>query len=169
MDYYDGSLYIYSGNTLYIYSLEANLWTEADTSGDYDTLLTDYAQCIYDDSIYLILGWDDVKGEPSQTIYRIDLLDEEYLFEEIPIEYEDAVDSLMGFACNDTLAYIFGGSKEIDGFSNNLSILDLSQEDMEFEILSDLFIVPTARRGHAMEVYDDKLYIFGGVDDTKER
>jgi hypothetical protein len=27
----------------------------------------------------------------------------------------------------------------------------------------------TARKGHAMEAYDDKLYIFGGVDANQKR
>jgi hypothetical protein len=59
--------------------------------------------------------------------------------------------------------YLFGGSNKA-GYSNNLSLLDLSEKDLEFQILSRRINVPTARKGHAMEAYDDKLYIFGGVD-----
>ena len=65
--------------------------------------------------------------------------------------------------------YLFGGSSVYDGYFNNLSILDLSQEDLKFEVLNKAMNVPTARRGHAMQAYDDKLYIFGGVDGDNKR
>jgi hypothetical protein len=64
---------------------------------------------------------------------------------------------------------VFGGSSVYDGYFNNLSILDLSQQDLEFKVFNQAMNVPTARKGHAMEAYDDKLYIFGGVDGNRKR
>jgi N-acetylneuraminic acid mutarotase len=62
----------------------------------------------------------------------------------------------------------FGGGTT-DGEFNNLYVLDLSFQHLEFENLSEHLKVPTARKGHDMETYNDKLYIFGGVDSKKNR
>jgi hypothetical protein len=169
MDYYKGSLYIYSIDLLYIYDLNANVWTSRKPLGKEYTILIDYAQCIYNDALYLILGWDDNIGGASEKIYRIDLSSDKNEFEEILVSKEVIAEYTFGYDCKNNLGYLFGGGSDYNGYSNNFSVLDLSQQDLEFKVFNQAMNVPTARKGHAMEAYDDKLYIFGGVDADKKR
>jgi hypothetical protein len=67
------------------------------------------------------------------------------------------------------MVFVFGGETFGRGNYNSLSVLNLDHSKLEFQNLSDKLTVPTARRGHAMEVYNDKLYIFGGVDISGNR
>ncbi len=126
-------------------------------------------QCIYEDSLYLIMGLDIISYRQSTTIYKIDLSNEIYELQEISISKEGMAEYTSGYDCIDNQVYIFGGDSLYDGYFNNLSILDLSSQDLEFQIITKNMNVPTARRGHAMQAYNDKLYIFGGVDGNKKR
>ena len=153
---------------LYIYDLNANIWTSRMPLGKEYTILIDYAQCIYNDALYLIMGWDDNIFGASEKIYRIDLFNDRYDSQQISISNEGIADYTFGYDCKDNLVYLFGGDSD-SGYFNNLSILDLSQQDLEFKVFNKAMNVPTARKGHAMEAYDDKLYIFGGVDADKKR
>jgi hypothetical protein len=116
------------------------------------------------------MGWDSSIAGKSEKIFRIDLSNDNSEFEEITISNQKNVaEWLFGYDCKDNLVYLFGGGSLDDGYFNNLSILDLSQKELEFKFLNQDMNVPTARKGHAMEAYDDKLYIFGGVDGNKKR
>jgi hypothetical protein len=169
MSYYKGSLYIYSIDLLYIYDLNANVWTSRKPLGKEYTILMDYAQCVYNDTLYLILGWDNYIPGSSEKIYRIDLSSDRNEFEEILVSKEGIAEYTFGYGCKNNLVYLFGGDSTYDGYSNNLSILDLSKQDLEFKVFNQAMNVPTARKGHAMQAYDDRLYIFGGVDADKKR
>jgi hypothetical protein len=115
------------------------------------------------------MGWDDNIEETSFFIYKIDLSYENYSAEQIPISNEGVAEWLFGYDCVNNRVYLFGGGSNADGFFNSLSILDLSQSKLEFQLLNEDMNVPTARKGHAMEAYNDKIYIFGGVDGNKKR
>jgi hypothetical protein len=115
------------------------------------------------------MGWDDIIVNSSFYIYKIDLSNENYNTEEIPISNKGVAELLFGYDCVDNLIYLFGGGTNLDGFINSFSIIDLSQPKLEFQILSNPMDVPTGRRGHAMEAYNDILYIFGGVDSNGKR
>jgi hypothetical protein len=169
MSYYNGSLYIYARNLLYIYDLNSNEWTNRMPLGKEYTWLIDYAQCIYEGVLYLIMGWDDSINGASEKIFSIDLSNNSYGFEEIIISDKGIAEFTFGYDCKDNLVYLFGGSSVYNGYFNNISILDLSQKDFRFNLLNESINVPTARRGHAMEAYDDRLYIFGGVDGNNKR
>jgi hypothetical protein len=169
MDYYKGSLYINSRNYLYIYNLETNVWTREKSSENQDIHLIDYIQCVYNDNLYLILGWELASYTSSNQVYKIDLSSERYELVKISILTEGIPEDMFGYDCADNLLFQFGGGTTTDGEFNNLSVLDLSFQDLEFENLSEHSKVPTARKGHAMEAYDDKLYIFGGVDSKRNR
>ena len=169
MDYYKGSLYIYSEDLLYIYNLYDNTWTNLKDLGKESTKLIDYAQCIYGDVLYLIMGWSDSVGDASRKIYSINLSNYSYEFQEISVPNEGSAEFLFGYDYKYNLVYLFGGGSTDNGYFNNLSILDLSQLHYKFKILNEDMNTPTARKGHAMEAYNDKIYIFGGVDGNKKR
>lgn len=63
---------------------------------------------------------------------------------------------------------MFGGDSWA-GFYNSLVTLDLDNITSQFNILSRTMETPSPRRGHAMEAYNDELYIFGGVDRYGDR
>jgi N-acetylneuraminic acid mutarotase len=165
MDYYEGKLYVYSKETLSVFNLIDKSWDNHRFEMCINESLSDYSQCIYNNSLYLIPGWHVELEEASRKIFRIELSDSDYnACELIDLKQDkEADDKLKGYSCKDNQVYLFGGSNKA-GYSNNLSLLDLSEKDLEFQILSRRINVPTARKGHAMEAYDDKLYIFGGVD-----
>jgi hypothetical protein len=169
MDYYDGSFYIFESGSIYIYNLESNLWTQSISSGMSNVVLEDYPQCIYEGSLYLVLGWDDVIKGGSNKIYKIDLSDKDFKGEQITIPYEGIAESLFGYSCKGNLLYLFGGNSDFYGYSNNLAILDLSRPELEFKILSKVLNIPSARKAHAMEAYNNKLYIFGGMDANQKK
>jgi hypothetical protein len=83
--YYNGSFYLHSQDFLYIHNPYAKLSTQTTTKGIKYTLLIDFPQCIYNDSLYLIIWWDDIIEGTSFSIYKIDLSDENYSFKKIPI------------------------------------------------------------------------------------
>jgi hypothetical protein len=169
MDYHKGSFIINYNDILYMYNLDKSTWTQKAISGKRKTNLTDYTQCLYKDTLYMIMGWDILEELPSSSIFKINLSNENYEAKEIPITNKDIAEWTLGYKCRDSFVYLFGGGSHMDGHFNSLSKLDLSQPELKFEILNTNMKVPTARQGHAMEVYNDKLYIFGGVDSNGER
>jgi hypothetical protein len=158
--YYDGSLYTHVKDHMYIYNLNTSSWTSIIPKGESDFDIYFHNQCIYEGSLYLIKGID---------IYKIDLSNHRYEVQEISIPKEGMAELSSGYDCVENQVYIFGGDSVSNGFFNTLSIIDLSSQNLEFQILTNNMNVPTARRGHAMEAYNDKLYIFGGVDGNKKR
>ncbi len=152
-----------------IYNLDTNVWTKVTLEGTPNSIKGDYINCVYNDNLYLIMGWGDGTIDESKMIYKISLSNDDFKLQMIHISNEGMADWVYGYTCKDNLAYIFGGGSNINGYFNNLSILDLSLESLEFQTLSANTNVPTARRAHAMEAYNDKLYIFGGVDSNKKR
>jgi hypothetical protein len=169
MDYYNGSFIIHHNDILYIYSLDKSTWTQKEMPGKIETNLTYYTQCLYKDTLYLIMGWDALENKGSYSIFKIDLSNENYEAQEIPVSNIDIAGWALGYKCKDNLVYLFGGGSLLDGYFNSLSILDLAKPELKFEILNTNMKVPKARQGHAMEVYDDKIYIFGGVDSNDKR
>jgi hypothetical protein len=169
MNYYDSSLLIYSEEVLYSYSLITNTWTHKVSLSQRKTQLIDYSQCIYKDTLYLIMGWDNLLASATHSIFKINLKNENYEVNEVPISNEGVAEWLFGYNCVDNIVYQFGGGSTEEGYFNSLFIFDLDQTIPEFKILNENKNVPRARRGHGMEIYDDKIYIFGGVDSNGER
>jgi hypothetical protein len=163
MEYNEGSLYLFVGATVFIYNLNSEIWSKIETSNNVLDTIEDSAQCFYKEKLYTFMGWDNITGEEIYSIYIMDLSNDKYEFKEQVIDLQYIAEDSFGYTCKDGILYMFGGYTHA-GFSNSLAILDLNQSNLKFEVLSKPINVPTPRRGHAMEVYDDKLYIFGGVD-----
>lgn len=139
------------------------IWTRIEPLGIRLNNVTDNSLCRYKDDLYSILGWDTTIEIPIYSIYKINLSSGTYQMEEISIAKEDMAEWSFGYDCKDSMMYLFGGGS-LAGYYNTLAELDLSQSVLQFKIVSEPMNVPTARRGHAMEAYDDKLYLFGGID-----
>ncbi len=154
---------------MYSYSLIQNTWTNKVSLSQRKTKLLDYSQCLYGGNLYLIMGWDNLLVSATHSILKINLSNENYEVHEVPISNKGVAEWTFGYTCVDNLVYQFGGGSTEEGYFNNLSILDLDKPKLEFQILNENMNVPRARRGHAMEIYDDKIYIFGGVDSNGGR
>lgn len=168
MDYYNGSLYLFTGTFIYKYDLETGFWIANELSGIKLNSISDNAICMNDGYLYSIAGWDRELKVPIYSIYKTNLSSETYEIQEISIEKVNIAEWSSGYVCKDNLMYVFGGGS-LTGYYNNLSVLDLNQSLPKLTELSKQIKIPTARLGHGMEVYNDDLYIFGGLDKDGNR
>ena len=168
MGYYNGSLYLWEGSCIYKFDLQSEEWNKIVPSSKNLNAVTDNGMCIYNDSLYSVHGWDKVNSRAMKYIYKVNLIGEIYEVEQTVIEKEGVADWLFGFECKDNMMYIFSGGAE-SGNYNSLVMLDLDNLSTPLTQLSQNIETPTARRGHAMEVYNDKLYIFGGIDNNGQK
>lgn len=58
--------------------------------------------------------------------------------------------------------YVFGGKNESKRYND---LWSFSLSDFKFKRLSDQGELPAVRNGHTMNIYDGKLYVFGGIHD----
>lgn len=163
MKYYKGFLYIWGDYTsqhkpLYKYDLATGIWISIQPLGKQIGLTVNYGLCIYQDYLYSVLGsWTS-----SHSIYRINLISGNYELEELIIDKSGLGDSGYGYDCTDNMMYLFGGTDGTGQF-NTLSSLDFDRFPLKFNILSINMNTPTPRSNHAIEVYDNNLYIYGGI------
>jgi hypothetical protein len=167
MKYYNQSFYIwgdsvsYNKPPLYQYEIATGIWTRVQPLGDEVGMAVNYGLCIYNHKLYSILGsWD-----LSNSVIEINLKSENYELERTWIDRTGMGDTGLGYYCDENMIYLFGGTTD-SGHLNTLSVLDLDKHPLQFKFLSKNMKLPSARRGHAMQVYDDKLYIYGGITDS---
>jgi hypothetical protein len=167
MKYYNQSFYIWgdlvsSANPpLYKYEISKGIWTRVQPLGEEVGMAVNYGLCIYNHKLYSVLGsWG-----LSKSVIEINLTSENYELERTWIDRRGLGDSGLGYYCDENMIYLFGGTTD-GGHFNSLSVLDLDKDPLQFKFLSKDMKLPSARRGHAMEVYDDKLYIYGGITDS---
>ena len=67
----------------------------------------------------------------------------------------------FGYKCSGNTVYIFGGNSFAE-FSNQLMKFEFITKTQAVRNFSRGMTVPTSRQGHAMEVFNDNLYILGG-------
>jgi hypothetical protein len=117
--------------------------------------------------MYVVLGYNHEDHKNLKTIWRIDLT--------VPVTWEELdyseVDlnifrSNFGHFSQKGTLYMFGGYT-LSGFKNDLAVLNLGkhyidEDKLAWKILSKDMNVPTPRLGHAMDIYDGNIYIFGG-------
>lgn len=168
MEYYKGSLYLWGGtnneyNRLYTYDLDAEIWSVIDISYMKVKLTQHNGICIYKDNLYAIAGFDPVDSIKVESVFKINLESGNYEVEEIPIINKEMGDGSFGYDCKDNMMYIFGGYSKT-GDRNSLVSIDLEEPLLNFTALSKQINTPIARHGHAMEVYNDELYIYGGIN-----
>lgn len=119
---------------------------------------------------YIIGGYCNDLYSDIPDIWRVDLSINPTSWEYISMEHDPYYEYLardgFGYAFSDVKVYMFGGWT-YNGIKNDLLELDPSKvykgaSPFQWKILSELAVIPTARVGHAMEVYNENLYILGG-------
>jgi hypothetical protein len=165
MNYYEGSLYLWGGqnamNELYRYEFATEKWNIIKTSGTEVNNTENNGICIYNDSLYSLSGYHPKINSRVDSIFKINLKSGLYEVEEITISHRDKGDGSFGYGCMHNNMYMFGGYST-QGDRNTLLSINLDETQPNLTLLSKHFIKPAARHGHAMDIYDDKLYIYGG-------
>lgn len=167
MEYYNGSLLIFTGEYLYKFEIESKTWNRFELSGKKLSPINSYGLCIYKDSLYSVFGWDIEVSKDESSIYKVDLKTGNYQVEEIEIDKDGIGSWSYGYDCNDNIMYMFGGASMneiLTEYFNSLVVYDLDNPTAPITNLSPNMKLPTPRRGHAMEVYNDELYILGGIN-----
>lgn len=167
--YKDGKLYIWGTGGLvsmlisemYVYDIEEQIWSTLDIKGTQENASLVYGFCAYENSLYVINGFDRQKVLGYKFINRLDL--EILEWDKYDVKEDDMAYGAFGYVCDGSMVYLFGGFTSNVTF-NNLWSIDLSAQALKWNLLGKRIKVPTARSGHAMQVYDDKLFILGGKD-----
>jgi hypothetical protein len=167
IEYYNGSILMFTGDYFYKFEIESKSWNRFDLSGIKVNPINSYGVCIYKDSLYSIFGWDVALSKDVSSIYKVDLSTGNYKVEEIEIDDTEIGNWSFGYACIDNMMYIFGGAsmnEKLTEYYNSLVVYNLESPTIPMAKLSHNMKVPTPRRGHAMEVYNEELYILGGIN-----
>lgn len=168
--YYDGSLYLWGTykeynsikGELFRYDLSSESWSIVETLSDDISYIQGHGMFTYNTDLYIINGYELRTGEFHNRIHHLNLDAENKVWEEATNPEVNRNKAAFAYVCEGDILYMFGGlSKE--GQTNQLLEINLKLIEESTE-LSKSMRVPTARYGHSMEVYNDKLYIFGGVD-----
>lgn len=156
-------MYLWTGSLIYKYELLNNVWIKIQTKGKFQRNIISNSLIVYKDHFYSFYGWDFTASTPVTEITKVNLSGDSYEVESIYINNEEIAGWSHAYVNKDNYVYLFGGGSQ-EGYLNSLSRLDLDQSTLSFDILSKILDYPTARGGHAMEVYNDEIYIFGGID-----
>ncbi len=179
IQFYNGALYFFGGND-YVGSLDVNLYKFDLLTSEWSvvSMLTSerpYGRIMGGSAIvgsyyYIIGGYCNDLYHDIPDIWRVDLSIYPTSWEYINMEHDPYYEHLardgFGYAFSDSKVFIFGGWT-YNGIKNDLLELDPSKVyegvlPFQWKIMSELAVIPTARVGHAMEVYNENLYILGG-------
>jgi hypothetical protein len=160
--YYKGSLYMIHEGKLIKFELSSGIVSYIDVSKSIPDIW-DYGLCVYGDYLYSSFG---ISQQAYNHIIRINLRSREYITEEITIE--EGPGWAFGYTCRDNIMSFFAGNS-YQGFKNYLWSYDLDNYDIRITTLSKNMNIAPARKGHSMEVFDNKLFMFGGVNAAGKR
>jgi N-acetylneuraminic acid mutarotase len=169
MVYKDGSLYIWGSvednkylSDMHKFEISSKTWSKVEVSNKAPIYTAGYGMCVYKEHAYVINGYDETAQKFENKINRINLDNHQKEWELFDTTDEYLPKAAFGFACNEDAVYLFAG-QYIRGNYNILMKVSLEKSQSRSIVLSRPLTVPTARYGHAMTVYDEKLYILGGV------
>lgn len=169
----DGVFFVYepvkiesSEMLLYKLDLKDLVWKILDVKSNQPRSVVDNLSFGYNSYMYVMQGVDQDNCKTKESIFRIKMEGNEV--ETVYMEEDNQVSSrsATGRCIVGSSVYIFGGST-CEGLLNELITVDLcniylAQDNLQFEILSRNMVMPEARMEHAMDIYNDQLYIFGG-------
>ncbi len=147
---------------LFRYEIDTGVWTTIQISNSDITPAISCGFCLYKDTLYAVDGFVPTSFQPAGYIHKIHLKNGEYSVEEVSTNQGREGAGGFGFYCHENLMYIFGGHT-MTSIRNSLVAVDLDTTDLKRIVISGEMRIPNSRSGHAMEVYDDKLYIYGGI------
>lgn len=160
--YYNGALYMINEGKLIKFDLSSRMVSHIDVS-EHVPDIWDYGLCVYGDYLYSAFG---INRDAYNHILRINLKSGEYIIEDMPIS--EGPGWAFGYTCKDNMMNFFAGNS-YQGFKNYLWSYDLDKYDNRITNLSKNMNIAPARKGHSMEVFDNKLFIFGGVNAAGKR
>lgn len=139
MTYFSGSLYFYGGrdqkaendNRLYIYDFSSKTWRGVVTTNP-PIMRTLYGVLNYNNSLYVLPGWDEVNDIDVGEIKRLDLKSTSYTWETLEVDSESEKLTVFprdsyAYATNGSKVYIICGYTEF-GLTNSFVELDFSNE-----------------------------------------
>ena len=140
-----------TGKSAEIYSWERNCWFEVSPMNGRHIKGSSF---IYDDQLFV------VGGSYSETIETLDLNDLPLKWLECPEELPYKSDAHQTVVCDQRIIHI-GGDLYRKGRSNAISELQLTSPP----IMKELGHMSKPRFCHGAEVFEDKVLIFGGVNE----
>jgi N-acetylneuraminic acid mutarotase len=163
--YQDGSNKTF--NDFYEFQLDTKIWRKLETSGVPSDRMG-HCSVIWNDKLYIFGGWrPDFSASYLDEIFQFDFTQNLWT----KVEFKTKLKQLnrcyhSGDIYNNSL-YIFGGW---NGFYrlNELLLFAFELNSMK-RISSSSGNVPCGRSGHSSVIYDDYLYIYGGMNQEGER
>jgi N-acetylneuraminic acid mutarotase len=159
--YKDGKLYfwdvtdIQESVKIYVYDIETGYWSLIEHKVSYEHPIEYGVICVYNDTIYMI----DTIG----SIIKLKTEGNSLEWDKLVIDSNNLPIHAYSYIVNDRYLYIFAGYNDYKNL-NGLWRIDLSSDNLQWINISRDMNTPTPRSGHAMEVYNEELYILGGVD-----
>ena len=138
-----------------IFSREKNGWFEVSPMNEYHTQASSF---IYKDQLFVVGGTD------SKTIETLDLSVLPLKWWKFPRELPFMCNDFQTVVCQQTVIHIGGYNYEKGKESNMISELQLTSPSSCF--MKELCQMPEPRICHSAEVFEDKVLILGGCNDS---
>lgn len=135
IEYHNGFIYLYGGyignlegsRELFRYDLETKTWSIVPISTEKPPTLSGFVTCVYNDHLYLALGFKLQERKNLDTVWRINLINptswENLQYKSIN---EDLYRTYFGKYFSGSTLYMMGGYY-LDGFKNDLNTLNLGR------------------------------------------
>ena len=137
-----------------VFSWERNCWFVASPMNSRHIKASSF---IYNDQLFV------VGGSYSETIDTLDLEELPLTWKEFPAELPCKSDGHQTVVCDQRIIHI-GGDIYRKGRSNAINELDLTSPG----IIKELGQMSKPRYCHSTEIFEDKVLIFGGVNETSQ-
>ncbi|CAG9336306.1 unnamed protein product [Blepharisma stoltei] len=175
INYYSNKIYIAAGEvlttnitiqTLFYYDLDANQWVNVTSKNTY-TARTHHGSVIYEDELYLMMGWSQIENNHVLDWYKVNLKDPNYDWNKVSLT-DDTTGYLKTSSYGSTLyqnsIYLFGGN-QYPPTTNELVIFDMAVSPIPHRTFGK-DLSPTPRMYHSMQPIGQYLYLFGGLGDN---
>lgn len=178
--YYNGLIYVYAGSDgegivdyqdLYSFDIANKVWTDLTNPNHSFVGVSFSGGCADNGFLYIFFGWRNDILNDSEYVFKVDLSDPEYKWEEIKVNGD--TNSLKGdsfaYTHKNNVFYIFGGL-HLDNslIRNDLMEFSLVATPLELEYSSNSDF-PSIRTYHSLVPISGKLYLFGGDSGGQKR
>ncbi|CAG9336307.1 unnamed protein product [Blepharisma stoltei] len=174
INYYNNKIYVAAGEdvtmntsiqTFFYYDLDLKQWINI-TSDETYSARTYHGSFIYDNALYLMMGWSQTVYNHVVDWYKVSLKDPNYDWIKVNLT-NDTTNYLKTYSYGSTLyensIYLFGGNKNPPA-TNELVIFNMTASPIEHRIFGD-DLSPSPRMYHSMQPIGQYLYLFGGLGD----